>query len=94
MQNRAAIGSICTQIIKSCEKIQTVTSAMDMFEQSAEELAEMYGNIQFDELEHVQILTLSLTKLISDAESEHEDDAGSVFAPGDLTAEKKGESKE
>lgn len=94
MQNRAAIESICTQLIKSCEKIQTVTSAMDAFGQSAEELAEVYGNIQFDELEHVQILTLSLTKLISDAESEHEDEAGSVFSSGDLTSEKKGDSEE
>lgn len=94
MQNKAAIGSICTQIIKSCEKIQTVTSAMDAFGQSAEELSEVYGDIQIDELEHVQVLTLSLTKLISDVESEHEDDVGSVFAPGDLTSEKNGDDEE
>ena len=94
MSNEAAIGNICAQIIKSCEKIQTVTNGMSVFDQSSQELVETYGNIQFDELEHTQVLVLMLTKLISepDGDALNTDDDGSAFGPGELTATK-GEKK-
>lgn len=99
MSNEAEIGNICSQIIKSCEKIQTVTNGMSVFDQSNPELVESYGNIQFDELEHTQVLVLMLTKLISepDADAMNTDDDGSAFGPGELTAiqgEKKSEEDE
>lgn len=94
MQNSAAVGSICAQLIKSCEKVQTITSAMDAFEQTNEKLIESYGNIRFDELEHIQILTLMLTELVSVESDENMDGEGSVFAPGDLNDVKKGEDEE
>lgn len=98
MSNDAAICNICAQIIKSCEKIQTVTNGMSVFDQSSQELVETYGNIQFDELEHTQLLVLSLTQLISDSGEDAENmDDGSAFGPGELTAvqgEKKNEEDE
>ena len=99
MSNEAEIGNICSQIIKSCEKIQTVTNGMSVFDQSNPELVESYGNIQFDELEHTQVLVLMLTKLISepDGDALNNDDDGSAFGPGELTAvqgEKKSEEDE
>lgn len=88
MKNITAINSICTQLIKSCEKIQAVTNGMSVFDQSSQELVETYGNIQFDELEHTQVLVLMLTKLISepDGDALNTDDDGSAFGPGELTA--------
>mgnify|MGYP004511103339 CR=1 FL=1 len=94
MSNDSAICNICAQIIKSCEKIQTVTNGMTVFDQSNSELVESYGNIQCDELEHTQVLVLMLTKLISepDGDALNTDDDGSAFGPGELTAPK-GEKK-
>lgn len=90
MQNSAAVGNICSQIIKSCEKIQTVTNGMSVFDQANKDLVETYGNIQFDELEHTQVLVLMLTKLISEPDGNvlNTDDGGSAFGPGELTSVK------
>lgn len=90
MQNYAAVGNICSQIIKSCEKIQTITNGMSVFDQANKDLVETYGNIQFDELEHTQVLVLMLTKLISepDGNALNTDDDGSAFGPGELTSVK------
>lgn len=98
MKNITAINSICTQLIKSCEKIQAVNSGMAMIEHSTPELLETYDGIRFDELEHTQVLVLNLTQLVtaSSAEDENMDD-GSAFGPGELTAvqgEKKNEEDE
>lgn len=87
MKNITAINSICTQLIKSCEKIQAVNSSMAMIEQSTPGLLETYDGIRFDELEHTQLLVLSLTQLISDSGEDAENmDDGSAFGPGELTA--------
>ena len=94
MQNSAAVGSICTQLIKSCEKVQAITSAMDAFEQTNDKIIESYSNIRFDELEHIQILTLMLTEFVSVESDENMDGEGSVFAPGELNDVKKGEGEE
>lgn len=94
MQNSATVGSICTQLIKSCEKVQTITSAMDAFEQTNDKIIESYSNIRFDELEHIQILTLMLTEFVSVESDENMDGEGSVFAPGELNDVKKGEGEE
>lgn len=94
MQNSAAVGSICTQLIKSCEKVQTITSAMDAFEQTNDKIIESYSDIRIDELEHIQILTLMLTELVSAESDENMDGEGSTFAPGDLNDVKKGEGEE
>lgn len=90
MQNYASVGNICSQIIKSCEKIQTITNGMSVFDQANKDLVETYGNIQFDELEHTQVLVLMLTKLISEPDGNvlNTDDGGSAFGPGELTSVK------
>lgn len=95
MSNDAAISNICAQIIKSCEKIQTVTNGMAVFDQSNSELVESYGNIQCDELEHTQVLVLMLTKLISESNQDSlNTDDGSAFGPGELTTVKSEEGSE
>lgn len=61
-------------------------------EQNAPDLTDVYQGLLLDEIEHVQILTLELTKaVVAAAEETNADEGGSVFAAGDLTAEKAGD---
>lgn len=94
MQNLTAINNVCSQLIQSCEKIQSISSGMIMVEQTAPELLAQYESIRFDELEHTQILTLMLTKLVSATADENQDSDGSVFAAGELAAHKESEDAE
>ena len=56
------------------------------------DLTDVYQGLLLDEIEHVQILTLELTKaVVAAAEETNADEGGSVFAAGDLTAEKAGD---
>lgn len=99
MKNCYAISDVCLQIEKTCQKISSLTMGTEQHENNSNDvLLETYEDMIFGELEHVQRLTLVLTKLIaqeedgetsaSSEETVNEDDAGggSVFAEGDLTS--------
>ena len=101
MKNAYAIGGVCRQIIKTCERIETMASDAEGFEhQNQEALAIMFGDLALEELEHVQKLVLSLTSLVVEANTGDEGEASaanaddSVFAEGDLTEEKTVEETE
>ena len=99
MKNCYAIGDVCQQIEKTCQKIGSMTMGLEQLENGGNDaLLETYEDLRFGELEHLQRLTLALTQLITQEEdgdnsasSEtivNEDDAngGSVFAEGELTS--------
>ena len=90
MKNACAISSLARQLGKVSEKLDSL--AMGVQEQNAPDLTDVYQGLLLDEIEHVQILTLELTKaVVAAAEETNADEGGSVFAAGDLTAEKAGD---
>lgn len=95
MKNAYAVSSASRQLIKVCEQMDTLAMGVQDTEQGIGDLAEVYTDLLFDELEHAQMLILKLTELVSqsqDGGTENTDGAdGSAFGPGDLDSNKKGE---
>lgn len=95
MKNAFAIMGVSRQLGKVCEQIESLASAIQEAEQGDTGVAEVYEGLLLDEMEHAQVLTLELTKLLSIGDEEtNTDGEGSVFAAGDLTDEKAGEPAE
>ena len=101
MKNAYPIGGVCRQIIKACERIETMASDTEGFEsQNHEALAIMFEDLALEELEHVQKLVLSLTSLVVEGASNGEGEKteanadDSVFVEGELTEEKTVEETE
>lgn len=86
MKNGMAIGGICRQMAKICERIDTMTMDMEQFENNAsDDVLEIFKQHRIDELAHIQELTLALTAFITEAGSTaaaNVDD--SAFVSGDL----------
>ena len=92
MKNAFAMMSVSRQLGKVCEQIESLASAIQEAEQGETSVAEVYEGLLLDEMEHAQVLTLELTRLLSVGDEEtNTDGEGSVFAAGDLTDEKAGE---
>lgn len=91
MKNACAISSLARQLGKVSEKLDSLAMGVQDVEQNAPDLTDVYQGLLLDEIEHVQILTLELTKAVVAAEETNADEGGSVFAAGDLTAEKAGD---
>ena len=96
MKNAYAISSLAHQFSKVSEKIDSLAVGVQDTEQNAPDVSEVYQGLLMDEIEHLQILTLEITKLVTestdDAANADEGDGGSAFAAGDLTTEKAGEN--
>ena len=99
MKNAYTISSIARQLGKVAEKIDSLAMGVQDTEQGASDVSEVYQGLLLDEVEHAQILTLELTRLTTEstgADSEdgssNADGDGSIFGPGELTAEKTGEN--
>lgn len=92
IKNAIAISSLSRQLIKICETIDSVSLGSSEAGNGYAEIESVYSDILADELEHLQVLTLSLTGLVVDALpptfSNEREDEGSVFMEGDLTEEK------
>ena len=92
MNDNFAIQNLCDQLSLAVGRIRSMTESM--VEPADPLLVETYEDMRMTELEHVQILTLTLTKLIAPAvpdTADAEDTArgdGSAFMPGELTHEK------
>lgn len=89
MKNVHTICCMSRQLAKICEQIEELTRAVEESEQMGTDVIGVYEGLLMDEIEHVQVLTLEMTKmlLIGDEETNADGD-GSVFAAGDLTDEK------
>lgn len=95
MKNAFVIMGVSRQLGKVCEQIESLAAAIQEAEQGDTSVAEVYEGLLLDEMEHAQVLTLELTKLLSiGGEEPNTDGEGSVFAAGDLTDEKAGEPTE
>lgn len=87
MKNAYAISSLARQLSKVGEKVDSLAMGIQDTEQNAQGVSEVYQGLLMDEIEHVQILTLELTRLVAESSTDavNADDAdGSVFAEGDL----------
>lgn len=87
MKNAYGISSLARQLKVVAEKLDSLAMGVQDVEQSAPDLTDVYQSLLVDEVEHVQILTLEITKAVVEASEEHADD-GSVFGPGELTDDK------
>lgn len=94
MKNAYAISSLSRQMVKVSERIEGLAMGVQDVEQGIGDIADTYQDMLLDELEHVQLLTLKLTAMISDAVGEEaantDEGDGSAFAAGELTAVKDG----
>ena len=94
MKNAYAISSLSRQMVKVCEQIDSLAMGVQDSEQGIGDVTDTYQTMLLDELEHVQLLTLKMTEMVSQAmggEAENADEGeGSVFSEGELTVEKKG----
>lgn len=93
MKNAYAISSMSRQMCKVCGQIDALAMGIQDTEQGIGDIADVYQELLLDELEHIQMLTLKLTELITvDPSEAHTDDGeGSAFAAGDLTDVKTGD---
>lgn len=94
MKNTCAINDVCEQLIQACKSMTMLGSGIEQFEQHENAMVvDNYNNMRFDELEHIQCLTLLLTDLMTqtipdDKPADVANADGSVFGPGDLNAVK------
>lgn len=91
MKNTFIVCDISRQIAKVSERIELLSNGMEAIEQNADsDVAGTYEEMRLQELEHLQCLTLEITRFIagnSDSEeAENTDDGeGSAFSEGKLT---------
>lgn len=91
MKNGMAISAICRQLKLVCDRIDNMSMDIEQFEQNNSDMVEVYASLRLDELEHAQMLTLNLTRLMTQADVEepnvNTDEGGSVFAAGELNSD-------
>ena len=91
MKNGMAISAICRQLKLVCDRIDNMSMDIEQFEQNNSDMVEVYASLRLDELEHAQMLTLNLTRLMTQSEVEkpdvNTDEGGSVFAAGELNSD-------
>lgn len=97
MLNSFAVRAIAQRIKCTAEMIDSYTAGVDEVNENetGSAVQEQFQNMVFDEIEHLQQLTLVLTQVVAEefapASAENADDGGSVFGPGELNAKKDGE---
>lgn len=86
------ISSLARQLKAVAERLDSITMGVEEVEQNSTDLTDVYRSLLLDEVEHVQVLTLEITKAVADAtepsETNADEGGGSVFGPGDLTDDK------
>lgn len=89
MKNTVAISSIARTLVKVAEKLETLAYSSRDTEETDEELSNVYDDLLIDEVNHVQKLTIELTKVIipEEPDDENTDEGESAFGPGELRDE-------
>ena len=85
--DRIAIENLCQQLCKVAEKIISITAGMAVLEETNPDLIETYDHFLLDEVAHVQVIGLEMTRIVTEEEGEEdkESNAGeSAFGPGEL----------
>lgn len=92
MKKALGISSLARQLKAVAERLDSITMGVEEVEQNSNDLTDVYRSLLLDEVEHVQVLTLEITKAVADAtepsETNADEGGGSVFGPGDLTDDK------
>jgi len=87
MKNAYVLQNMARTLARTAENIDLLVQNSNLTDREMPSLSPMYGDMALDELNHVQIITLELTKLLlSNTKPEvQEDEAeGSTFGPGEL----------
>lgn len=88
MNAMQSVCNIARQIERVSQYLTEISSTLFNPEFLEAGLADVYRNIALDEVEHIQLLTLELTRQIAaDAEGQEshgDENTGSVFAQGEL----------
>lgn len=83
-ENTLKINDICGHIKMAADRIVALSNSFENISSDNDlELVSLLDSQRLDELEHIQLLMLSLTNLV--VPYINEDDEGGVFAEGDLT---------
>lgn len=89
MKNAYCIGSLARHLKEVAERIGSLAAGVADAEQYDPSMTEMYQNLLLDEIEHVQILTLEITKAVAEttepSDANADEAGGSVFGAGELT---------
>ena len=92
MKTASEIMAVARQLGKASEMVESF--AHGIIHAGESKTADLFETMLFDEVEHIQMLTLKMTELITDGESDGDnaapqtDEGGSVFGPGDLNVKK------
>lgn len=65
MTNVEIICDAASNLQEALEKIKSTTKSLDALKDEQPELAAAYHTMRIDSMEHVQVLTLMLTKLVT-----------------------------
>ncbi len=84
LNNKEAIVNISKQLIMISERICSLANGIAEMESADPGLADTYYNFLIDEVTHVQITALELTRFTTQGETANADD--SVFAAGELNS--------
>ena len=84
MKNIVAITSIARTLGKIAEKLEATAYASRDTEETDEGLSKVYDEMLMDEVHHVQVLTLELTKAV--IPEENADEGESAFIEGELNS--------
>lgn len=92
VKNAYGISSLARQLKAVAEKLDSLAMGVQDVEQASPDLSGVYQNLLLDEVEHVQILTLEITKAVAEATepsaANADEGEGGVFGPGELTDDK------
>jgi len=97
MRNYRAVEDVSRHLSKICESIQNLACSIEMYQHMDGDLEATYETLMLDKLEHLQMLTLKLTELITSAEErsdsqENLDEGGGAFFAGELDDVKRDEA--
>ena len=84
MENKDTIISICQQLCKITERICFLADGIESIKETNADLADTYEHFLIDEITHVQIATLELTRAVTGEETANGDD--SAFMEGELNS--------
>ena len=84
MKSKEELASLSMLLCKTAEMIETTTEAYEASAVSNPELADAYEHFLLDEVTHVQILALEMTRTMTEESETNGDD--SAFVSGELNS--------
>ncbi len=97
MENSYVIQNMARMLAKTGENIDMMVQNANLTDRQLPEISPMYEDMLLDELNHIQIITLQLTRLLmagKEVQLEEDGEDGSVFMAGELDYVKGKKSEE